>query len=677
LLGAACGAASGLMFFAAMAAVELVVLFPERYSWLERAPFGWLANAAVAYSLALYAAFGVVVGAVAGSLVFLALTIRGRLTAVRWGWLVLAAAGFVVFVLIAGRALNTWVFPSRAHFTFYVYNGLFLAGSLLYAALVGVSVRRAAGAAGPWPRPRSGRLWRGTAGLLLGIGAYLAISVGLMAWRGSADAGGGKGEASGKAGATQPPNVLLVVIETTRADHVGCYGYSRNTTPAIDMWMADQGTLFENAIVAAPFSGPSKASIATGRYPQSHGVRDHPMLLPYKESTMAEIFKDHGYATAGIGAGDWEDPEYGYHQGFDSYNSITASYDRTDFWPFVTAFELRLNRLAPWFTDPKKRETSLNADRAADLAHNWMLAKVRDERPFFMCLEFNEPHFVYTPPPPFDTAFGPTDKGKKLEEEIQSVSQGKGLYRYDYDSLGYGPDVLEQMIALYDGEIAFVDHALGKLFEEMSTAGYLASTVVIVTADHGENLGEHGVYFCHAFLYDSSVKVPLLLRYPAEIPAGLRVSTPVQLIDIAPTLLDLAGIQTQGLDMDGTSLRKVIETGQGKPYIFIESRYYQPSFARYKNYRLSIPGLEGKWRAVRHGDLKLIRIPTPSGLVWELYDLANDPGETTNLSGTLPEEKEMREALEAWIAMDKSAGEPASVKDKETMDRLRSLGYVD
>jgi arylsulfatase A-like enzyme len=676
-LGAACGATAGLMFFAAVAAVELMVLLPLRYPWLDRAPFGWLANAAVAYSFLIYAAFGVVAGAVGGALLFLALSLRGRLVAIRWGWLVVTAAGCVVLVLLAGTLLNSELFPTRSHFGFYVWNGVFLAGSLIYAAVVGISIKRGACISGQWPRVRVGRLCRGTVCLFLGISAYFAISVALVAWRGPVDKGADGPATAGNGASTKPPNVLLVVIETARADHVGCYGYYRNTTPAIDMWMAEGGTLFENAIVQASFSGPSKASIATGRYPQSHGVRDHPMLLPYEEKTLAEILKEHGYATAGIGAGAWEDPEYGYHQGFDSFHSITASYDRGSFWPFLNTFNMRLNQLAPWYTDTDERAYLINAEHAADMAHEWMLAKVEEDKPFFMCLEFNEPHFTYVPPPPFDTSFGPTDKGKELVNEIQAAGSGKGRYRYEYESFGFDEETLEQMIALYDGEIAFCDHALGKLFDAMSSTGYLASTIVVVTSDHGENFGEHGVYFCHTFLYEPSVRVPLLVRYPTGIPSGVKVSHPVGLIDIVPTVLDLAEIETAGLRLDGQSLVEVTETGGGKPYVFIESRYYHPSFARYKNYRLTLPGLEGKWRAVRHGNLKLLRIPTPSGTIWEMYDLASDPMETVNLSGDHPMEEELREVLEAWITLGMTTGEPAAVKDQETMERLRSLGYVD
>jgi arylsulfatase A-like enzyme len=664
------------MFFAAIAALELLALLPANYAWLDRPPFGWLANAAVAYSLLLYAGLGIALGAVGGALLFLVLSLRGRLAAIRWGWMAVTVVGWLVLLLVAGRILNTWVFPSRGHFSFYVWNGLLVVGSLLYAAVVGVSIRRAASVAGPWPRARVGRLWRGTIGLFLVIGAYFAISVAFVAWRGSTNAAA-HGTRTGNEGAETPPNVLLVVIETTRADHVGCYGYFRDTTPAIDLWMAEGGTLFENAIVSAPFSGPSKASIATGRYPMSHGVRDHPMLLPYEEKTLAEILKERGYATAGIGHGAFEDPEYGYHQGFDYFKSITASYEIDSFWPFVKTFGLSLNRIAPWYADIDERAYDVNAEHAVDMAHDWMSSRVEEGEPFFMCLEFNEPHFRYEPPPPFDTAFGPTDKGKKLVNDIQTAPGGTGQYRYGLDSTDVDQESLEQLVALYDGEIAFVDHAMGKLLEAMSQAGYLASTVVIVTADHGENFGEHDVYFCHTFLYESSVRVPLLVRYPTAIPAGVRVHDPVELIDIVPTVLDLTGIEKDGLQLDGTSLLDVIETGAGKPYVFIESRNYHPSLAKYEHYRLTLPGIEGKWRAVRHGDLKLIRIPTTSGPVWEMYDLAADPMETVNLSGEHPMEEELRKVLEGWMALDQGAGGEGADQDREAMERLRSLGYVD
>jgi arylsulfatase A-like enzyme len=675
-IGAAFGAVAGIVFFAALAAVELASLMPSQYKWMGHSPFGWLTNAAVAYSLAYYGVIGMVLGALAGAVLFWAMSLRGRLIAVKWGWLLVVFAGFLFLLLAGGLVLNVWIMPPRNQFGFYIWNGLYALGCLLFSMVVGLIVRGLSGLGSPRPRAQVAGLWRKAAAILVVLAIYFAASAAMVAWT------GGRAEDSMKkdaraAGAAARPNVLLVVIETTRADHVSCYGYERETTPNIDKWMAGQGALFENAIVQAPFSGPSKASIATGRYPHSHGVRDHPMLLPYDEVTLAEAFKAQGYVTAGIGAGAWEDPQYGYHQGCDSFNSITASYDRRRFWPFVHTFRLSLNKIAPWYTDPDERIKVVGADRAVDMARDRMQRAHDEGMPFFLHLEFNEPHATYEPPPPFDTAFGPTDKGKALVEEMKSGNQGGGVYRYDYESLGKEPEVLAQAVALYDGEIAYVDHELGRLFDAMSSGGFLEATIIAVTADHGENFGEHDVYFCHTFLYDSSVRVPLLIRYPKEITPGSRFEGPVELIDIFPTLLDLAGIPTEGLPLDGLSLADSLETGGGKTFAFTESRFYHPSFARYEKYRLSVPGVEGKWTSVRYGDLKLIRIPTLAGDEWELYDLTKDPGEKKNLYGDHPMQDFMRDALERWMAQGKAPSEPVTIDDEETRERLRSLGYID
>jgi arylsulfatase A-like enzyme len=693
-IGAAYGAVSGILFFAALAIVELVSLLPSQYPWLDHPPFGWLENAAVAYSLAFYAAIGLVAGAVVGAILFWIMSLRGRLIAVRWGWLPVSVVGLALLLLLGGKVLNVWIMPPRGHFSFYVWNGLYTLGCLAFALIVGLTIRTMAGLSHPRPRARVWRLLRVALVLIVLFAIYFGSSVALMAWTGAREekrmravreprpgAAGGlaadiEAQSQG-AGAEGQPNVLLIVIETTRADHLSCYGYARRTTPNIDKWMAGQGALFENAIVEAPFSGPSKASIATGRYPQSHGVRDHPQLLPYREVTLAEALRANGYATSGIGAGAWEDPRYGYHQGFDSFHSITASYDLRRFWPFVTTFRLSLNKLAPWYTSPDERAIAVGADRAVEMANDWMKNKYDRGTPFFMHLEFNEPHATYGPPPPYDTMFGPTDKGAELMREMQRGTVGTGISRYDYESLHKDPDVLQQTVRLYDGEIAYVDHSLGRLFDWMASAGYLESTVVVVTADHGENFGEHGVYFCHTLLYETSLHVPLLIRYPREIPLGTKVGVPVELIDVYPTVLELAGIPTTGLPLDGSSLMGPIRTGIGKPYLFAESRFYHPSFARYKNYRLFVPGVEGKWRAVRHGNLKLIRIPTLSGVEWELYDLAVDPGEKVNLTGQNPMEDTLRDALERWMASGTAPSEPVTVHDEETRERLRSLGYID
>lgn len=675
-IGAAFGAVAGIVFFTALAGVELSSLMPSQYQWMNLTHFGWLANAAVAYSLVYYGVLGAASGAIVGAVLFWVLSLRGRLIAANWGWFPVSIAGFLFILLVGGKVLNVWIMPPRSQFGFYVWNGLYALGCLLFSLIVGLAVRGASGLSSPRPKVRVAGLWREAAAILIILGIYCGASIAMVAWTGGR-AENSLAEGAREADPAERPNVLLIVIETTRADHVGCYGYERNTTPNIDRWMAGQGVLFEDAIVQAPFSGPSKASIATGRYPHSHGVRDHPQLLPYDEVTIAEAFKARGYATAGIGAGAWEDPQYGYHQGCDSFHSITASYDRRRFWPFVHTFRLSLNKIAPWYTTPEERIKVVGAERAVDMARDWMKSMHDEGKPFFMHLEFNEPHAIYDPPPPFDRAFGPTDKAKAFMSDLRSGAVGTGVSRYDYESLGKGPEVLEQTVALYDGEIAYVDHELGRLFDAMSSGGYLESTVIAVTADHGENFGEHDIYFCHTFLYDTSVKVPLLVRYPRKITPESRVEGPVELIDIFPTLLDLAGVPTQGLPLDGISLADSIETGRGKEFAFTESRFYHPSFTRYKNYRLSVPGAEGKWTSVRHDDLKLIRIPTLAGIEWELYDLAKDPAERTNLYGDHPMQDFLQDALERWMAKADEPAEPVNIEDEETLDRLRSLGYID
>jgi arylsulfatase A-like enzyme len=675
-IGAAFGAVAGIVFFAALAVVELSSLLPSQYQWMGKSPFGWLSNAAVAYSLFYYGIFGVVFGALAGAALFWIMSLRGRLIAVTWGWLPVSLAGFVFLLIAGGLVLNVWIMPPKSQFGFYIWNGLYAVACLFFSLIVGLAVRSVSGLASPRPKVNVAGMWRKAAVILVLLGIYYGAGVAMVAWTGGRAEDRLK-EAAQAAGSAGRPNVLLVVIETTRADHVSCYGYERQTTPNIDKWMAEQGALFEDPIVQAPFSGPSKASIATGRYPHSHGVRDHPQLLPYDEVTLAEVFKAQGYVTAGIGAGAWQDPQYGYHQGCDSFNSITTSYDRRRFWPFVHTFRLSLNKIAPWYTTPDERMKVVGADRAVDMARDWMQSKHDDGVPFFMHLEFNEPHAIYEPPQPFDTQFGPTDKAKAFMKELKDGVIGTGVSRYDYESLGKDPDVLEQTVALYDGEIAYVDHELGRLFDAMSSGGYLESTVIAVTADHGENFGEHDTYFCHTFLYNTSVRVPLLMRYPREVTPGTRVEGPVELIDIFPTLLDLAGVPTDGLPLDGISLADSMTAGRGKTFAFTESRFYHPSFTRYTHYRLSVPGAEGKWTSVRYGDLKLIRIPTLAGDEWELYDLAKDPGEKRNLYGDHPLQDFLQGALERWMAKASEPAQPVTIDDEETRERLRSLGYID
>ncbi len=401
------------------------------------------------------------------------------------------------------------------------------------------------------------------------------------------------------------PNVLLVTIDTLRWDRLGCYGYGGGTSPVLDA-LARGGTRFETAIAQAPLTAPSHASILTGLTPLRHGVRDNgAFVLPDTLPTLASRLKAAGYATAAFVSGFPLDHRFGFASGFDTYDD-------------------RLPRGAP----AARRSYS---ERRADATTNQVLAWLGEQRagrssqdggpgrPWFMWVHYFDPHAAYEPPEEFATRF---------------------------------PD------RPYDGEVAFVDAQLGRLFQQLDQRGDTANTLVLVTADHGESLGEHDEETHGVFLYDATLRVPFIVAGPG---VRDRQVAPVvaQGVDVMPTLLDLAGVALPG-HLDGRSLRVALEGGAlGDEPVYVESLMAQRS--------LGWAPLHG----LRSAAWKYIDAPQP-----ELYDLEDDPGERRNRIGDQPERaSSMARQLDAQM---RASATPtaAGTRDRETAERLRALGYL-
>jgi arylsulfatase A-like enzyme/tetratricopeptide (TPR) repeat protein len=294
--------------------------------------------------------------------------------------------------------------------------------------------------------------------------------------------------------------VLLISIDTCRADYLSCYGYPRKTTPNIDA-VAEQGVLFENVISPIPTTLPAHSSVFTGTIPPYHGIHDN-MNYRLNDSnvTLAEILKDNGFTTAGIISAFVLDSQFGIDQGFDYYNDDFVTTLNT------TGVDERL------------------ADETSRFAIEW-LDKHNDEK-FFLFLHYYDPHFTYEPPEPFRSKF-------------QTVSEsGKNTLKYQQN--------------LYAGEIAYADHCIGRVLDKLKTLRIYDSTLIIILGDHGEMLGEHAEVTHTFFIYQSAVKVPLIFKLPGK-------NTPrttdqlAGLIDIVPTICSLLDIETppqvQGMDL--------------------------------------------------------------------------------------------------------------------------------
>jgi len=421
-------------------------------------------------------------------------------------------------------------------------------------------------------------------------------------------------------------NVIFVILDAARARQLGAYGYSRPTTPAIDR-LAAEGVVFETATTPAVYTLGAMSSIWTSQHPDRHHSEvSFSARLPRDRLTLAELLSARGVATAGFVANAVAGASFGFERGFSDFREIYK-----DFGSGAAGF---LKAVPPW------------------------VAGKRDRR-FFLYLHFREPHFPYDPPPPFDTAFGG-------EGPIAKDSRGDAAF---FTDLNQGrrkpaPGEIEHLVRLYDGNLAYADQQFGLLRESLEAAGVWDRSVVIVAADHGEALFEHGWIGHNVQLYEESVHVPLILRLPGG-PRGQRIDGLVDLLDVAPTIADIFGAGGRGggaAGFEGRSLLPAIAGAPGKPALLSRTVWDRPRYA------------------LRDPDHKFL-CDTRTGQE-ELYDLRADPGERTNLVQLQPVRSAFyRQTLHHWIAGlgrpgDTGRGEEATVT-REQCQNLKALGYLD
>ncbi|MGA6984624.1 MAG: sulfatase-like hydrolase/transferase [Terriglobales bacterium] len=425
-------------------------------------------------------------------------------------------------------------------------------------------------------------------------------------------------------------NVVLITIDTLRADHVGCYGYKQIKTPNIDSLAAD-GVRFERAFAVVPVTLPSHSSMLTGTYPMFSGMHDFSgnKLSPL-QPTLASVLKQAGYETGAVIGAAVLDSRFGLNQGFDFY------YDHFEF-----------SRLDEANLDEMERPGNI----VADVALNWLekegLKKdgpakegpgkdqpsKNSQKKFFLWMHLYDPHFPYHPPEPYSREYAAQP---------------------------------------YDGEIAFADEQVGRLFRFLKENGLYQNTVIVLCGDHGESLGEHGEKTHGFFIYNATMHVPLIIRLPEKTVAR-TLADPVSLVDLMPTVLEAVGLQVPS-QVQGRSLLREIRLDPSAPDAQAnrERTLYGETF---------LPRIHFNWSELRGSEntkYHFIEAPRP-----ELYDLTKDPGETHNLfADKKAVAEEMRAKLVAMIR-DYSAGtgtgkelaEKTSL-DPALMERLKSLGYA-
>jgi len=399
--------------------------------------------------------------------------------------------------------------------------------------------------------------------------------------------------------ATRGLNLLLVTLDTTRADRLGCYGHAAAKTRHIDR-LAAEGTRFETVIAPAPITLPSHSSILTGLYPFEHGVRNNGnFYLAERFPTLATVLKARGYRTGAFVSSFILDRRYGLDRGFDVYD----------------------DRMEGEYAQVVALQAERRGDRTALALGRFIDARAKEPgAPFFAWLHLYDPHEPYRPPRPF-----------------------RDLFAQDP----------------YDGEIAFADAILASVLDRLRAAGLLDRTLVVVTADHGESLGEHGETTHSMFVYEGAIRVPLVVWRPGLVPAGRVVSDPVRLVDVAPTVLELLGERP----LQAPHARSLLPLIEGRP-----AGPPPPAYAE-----TLLPKFYMNWaplRALRDGRYKLIDAPRP-----ELYDLQADPGESRNLYA---ERTQTAQALRQGLERLAAAGDAMSLQtlDREAMEKLAALGYI-
>jgi arylsulfatase A-like enzyme len=433
--------------------------------------------------------------------------------------------------------------------------------------------------------------------------------------------------------AEHPPNVLIVSIDALRADFLGSYGNPLVKTPNLDR-LAVEGARFSAMTTVQPTTLPTFLSLFSGVYPATHRGRSHiGSLLPDRFDTLAMVMKAGGYQTAGFITYIGLRPEYSNLQrGFDTYQDTTQGLPPDMADPLKGQAARLAGRLlenvplAKLTEDLVKRTSELEttlwdrADITTDAALGWLRARP-SPAPFFLWVHYFGPHYPFTPPPPFDTVYDPQYAGSINGDwpTIRLLQEGGQLSERD----------IQHVRALYGGEVAYNDQEVGRLFRELQSSGEWDRTVVIALADEGESLGEKGQWFHNIGVSQVMSAVPLLIRYPTNVPAGTVVDAPVQTIDVFPTVLDLVGIGGRG-GLEGQSLAPLMSRAtSGDDRAAIVERGDR-----------AIAGV--RWR-----DWKLVVYPAEDRVV--LYDVRKDPLEYTELQSQYPEVvRQLRERFNAW-----------------------------
>lgn len=460
------------------------------------------------------------------------------------------------------------------------------------------------------------------------------------------------------------PNILLIVLDCVRADHLSCYGYGQSTTPFLTT-LGAEGVIFEQAFSPAMWTIPAHASLFTGTYVWRHQAQDGRAFLDDRLVTLAGVLTGLGYQTAGFSNNGWVSNRTGLSRGFAEFYEVFR--DLKD--PTLGARLRRLANKAAWVV---RHRGILEAERTNRVVRGWLDRRRDATAPFFLFVHYNEAHARYNPPRPYSRRFLPADDLRR------ALRVNQDPYGYIAGAAPMRADDFAFLTGLYDGEIAYLDEKVRELIGFLQHRGVLDDTVVVLTADHGENLGEHrlmGHVFC---VYDTLLHVPLILRYPRYWRGGERRAGPVQTVDIFATIVDLLGLRDALLERQLQGYSLLPERSDERPGYIVAERAQHPLSKTFRDYpSFDYSGLERAQRTIRTNQYKYI---WASDGRCELYDVQADPDEMHNiLDQQLDVASAMQSALAEWRLSHAAEDEPygtAPELDQALVQHLQDLGYI-
>lgn len=480
------------------------------------------------------------------------------------------------------------------------------------------------------------------------------------------------------------PNILLLVMDSVRRDHLACYGYPIQTSPRIDV-LACTGTVFTQAISAANWSGSSVASILTGLYPSRHGYTNLNYDLNKEIITIPQLLADNGYRTVGISGNlltssksgtSWGFQDFYFNNGADGQGSATSlekkSFLKKKYTALWDLIPIQYRWMLKDVYDAVNEERALTRDDGAlvncQLARKWLTQRDKT-RPFLMYIHFKEPHSHYFPPRPYRKRF--FAKNWPAEYRYLIFDQ----MNYLANRISYSQEDFRHYKSLYDAAIAYTDFRIGELIDDLKENGVFDDTVIIITADHGDLFGEKG-YVWHAFnLYDPLIRVPLIIHYPDWFEPGLNRQL-IQSVDILPSVLDRSGIcwryqtERQGLSLFDPSPRTISlsETFDPKPvidrWLAWDSKLTANDFDRHRRDLLAVRSQSEKFIWSSDGQ-------------HEYYDLSQDPEELNNVFA----EKEPSDLVKTGFEWSKSFQSRQLQRSQagfgmDTWEKPKAMGYA-